>query len=401
MNTTTEKSLIKTKKTYQSDETIIAHFGEDSQKYFGAMAPPIIQTSLFAYENFDAFIRASMNERQHHLYTRGVNPTVEIFEKKLAALEHGERCKCFSSGMGAISSIFFTFLKSGDHVLVVNNIYGPARNLLSYLEKFNISVTTVNENDLSVIEKAIQPNTKLMYLESPGTMNFKMLDLEKFAALAKRNNIITAIDNTWATPLFQKPLDFGIDISIHSCTKYIGGHSDVLAGAVISSDELIDQIFEYAHQFNGSVLGPFEGWLLIRGLRSLPVRMKQHQENTQYVIDFLSTCDKVESINHPSLFTGKDKELVDKHLSGFSGLLSFELKNPSFEKVRTFIDQLQLFSIGVSWGGYESLVLSPNHGINEKDLEAENISKGLIRLSIGLENYRDLIQDLAQAFNAI
>ncbi|SES89845.1 Cystathionine beta-lyase/cystathionine gamma-synthase [Salinibacillus kushneri] len=336
---------------FNTDEKICTHFGENPSKNNGSVSPPIYQTSLFAFESFKEFTEAQKLEREHYVYSRGVNPTVEVLEKKLAALERGDKCKCFGSGMGAISAVFFSLLESGDHVLFINNIYGPTTQLMDQFKKFNITYSCV-DHELTNLDTMIQENTKMIYVESPGTMLMNVVDLQAVARKAKDNGIITAIDNTWSTPIFQKPLTLGFDLSIHSLTKYIGGHSDVVGGAVIGSYELVDQIFTYGYQLNGSVLGPNDAYLVIRGLRTLPIRLKQHQENTIKIVDYLKTKEDVANIHHPSMEL--NKSFLNKQMKGFTGLLSFELKQADFAHVCNFIDGLTLFKIGVSWGAMKA-----------------------------------------------
>lgn len=300
--------------------------------------------------------------------------------------------------MGAISAVFFSLLESGDHVLFINNIYGPTTQLLTHLKKFNISCSYV-DHELNNINDAIQDNTKMIYVESPGTMLMNIVDLQAVATIAKERGIITAIDNTWSTPIFQKPLTLGFDLSIHSLTKYIGGHSDVVGGAVIGSFELVDKIFKYGYQLNGSVLGANDAFLIIRGLRTLPIRLKQHHENALKIIDYLQSKQEVERIYHPSLEKGKP--FLEQQMKGFTGLLSFELKEANFSSVCKFIDGLSLFKIGVSWGGFESLVNAPVKVNNEEILKQQGISPGLIRLSVGLEGSDLQISDLEHGFQQL
>lgn len=385
-----------------TDEEICMHYGEDRQRYEGAVSPPIFQTSLFTFKDFNTFVEAHEEELSNFVYTRGVNPTTKVLEEKLAQLERGEKCKCFGSGMGAINATLLTLLESGSHVLFVNSIYGPTLQLADKLAKFNVSYDCV-DNNLENIASAIQENTKLIYIESPGTMMMDVIDLKGLSKLAKSHNIVTAIDNTWSTPIFQKPLMFGIDLSLHSLTKYIGGHSDVVAGAVIGNSQLIDRIIQYGHQLNGAVLSPQDAYYLIRGLRTLPVRMKEHQDNVMKVINYFKQKQEVRAIYHPSVKTGSDAEVVENQMEGFSGLLSIELKQDrnKFEDVAKFIDALSLFKIGVSWGGYESLVTSPSRPNNENELRKQGTPLGLIRLSIGLEGAELQIADLERGFNAL
>lgn len=380
-----------------SHEIICTHLGDNYEEFHGAVIPPIHENSLFVYKNFESFISAISDEQENYIYWRGTNPTVEIVEKKIAALEDGERCKLFASGMAAISSALFNFLKSGDHVICVGNIYGPTKKFLEYLKKFDIQYTTSYSTNLESIEKVIQSNTKVIYLESPTTMTFKLVDLPAVATLAKQKGIKTIIDNTWATPLFQKPLTVGIDIVVHSATKYLGGHSDIVGGALITSKEVMDTLFYNEYQLLGGVMPPFEAWLLMRGLRTLPIRMKAHQESALKIARFLDAHPAIKKVNYPGLPSHPDYELGEKLLKGYTGLFSFELKSNTFENVKGFINSLRVFKIGVSWGGFESLVLSPNYGYNEEIVIKEGIDPGLIRISVGLERTEELLEDIENA----
>lgn len=386
---------------FTEEMEICTHYSEDSRRFCGAVVPPIFQNSLFAFEDFEDLNLGLSKEKEKYVYSRGTNPTVEILENKLAALEHGEACKCFSSGMAAISSAIGSCVKTGDHILFVNSIYGPALKFAEYMKKYGVEYDCIDVDDSKRVEEHIKNNTKLIYVESPGTMTFRLLDLNFISDIAKKRNIITAIDNTWATPLFQKPIDFGIDISIHSCTKYIGGHSDVVAGAVITSEKLMKDIFEYEYMLRGGCLGPFEGWLLLRGLRTLPIRMQKHQENALLVAEFLSKHKNVKKVYYPGLKSNPDYELSKKQLKGYSGLMSFEIVSGKYSDIEKVINSCRLFKIGVSWGGFESLILSPNHGDNADELKKKNFPLGLIRISVGLESADKIIEDLDRALNNI
>jgi cystathionine beta-lyase len=380
-----------------SDEQIVTHLGDEYERFHGAVVPPIYQNSLFVFENFEQLTEAMKDEQSSYLYWRGTNPTVEIVEKKLAALEKGEKCKLFSSGMAAISSAILTFLEAGDHVLSVSNIYGPTTKFFTYIEKFGITHTNTLNTDLEAIESLIRPNTKVIYLESPTTMSFKLVDLKAIAALAKQRGIKTIIDNTWATPIFQNPITYGIDIVVHSVSKYLGGHSDLVGGALITSKEIMDQLFYHEYQLLGGVMPPYEAWLLMRGLRTLPIRMKAHQESGLKIASFLEEHPAVKKINYPGLPSSPEYQLGKQQLKGYSGLLSFELKNNQFEAVRAVINHLKQFQIGVSWGGFESLVISPNYGYNVDQLVKSGMDPGLIRISVGLEHVDELMEDLDAA----
>ncbi len=369
----------------------------------GAVVTPLVQSSLFAYPSFEDLLLGLAAEHRHHVYTRGQNPTTEVLERKLAALERGEACKCFGSGMAAISAVFLGLLEAGDHVLFVNQIYGPTLELAEHLRRFGISHDLVLELEPAAVEKALRPATRLIWFESPGTMLFRTLDVAALAELARSKDILTGLDNTWATPLFQKPLTLGVDLVVHACSKYLGGHSDVVAGAVIGPAPLIEQIFYRALLLNGGILAPFDAWLLLRGLRTLPVRLRQHQRDALTVARFLERHAAVRRVFHPGLgpvASPAPSDDANAALEGTSGLFSFELAG-GFEEVRRLIDALEVFRIAVSWGGAESLVISPNRGDNIERLEAQSIPPGLIRLSIGLEGAEILIRDLDQALDRL
>ena len=355
------------------------------------MATPIVQTSLFAFPDYNSLIAAGAAEYRNNVYSRGQNPTVEVLERKLAALERGESCKAFGSGMAAVSSVILGLLDSGDHILFVNHTYGPTMQLAKQLERFGLEHTLLLDIEPDDVKAALRPNTKLVWLESPGTMMFRTLDLAAIADIAHSHGALTCIDNSWASPLFQKPITHGIDIVLHSATKYIGGHSDVVAGAVITTAERMRHIFYRSYLLLGGILHPFDSWLLLRGLRTMPVRMQQHHADAIRVAEFLRTRPEVAAVHHPAF------DAPSPTLTGFSGLFSFELKDAGFDEVRRFIDSLRRFRIGVSWGGVESLVISPNRGNNLHYLDSQRIPHGLIRMSIGLEGADALIDDISAA----
>ncbi len=389
------------------------------------MSAPIVQTSLFAFPTFAALIDGLDAEHERPVYSRGRNPTVAAAERKLAALERGEACTCFGSGMAAISAVMMGLLEAGDHVLFVNHVYGPTLQLAEHLTRFGIEHDVVLDGDLGSVESALRPQTALVWLESPGTMLFRTVDVAGIAALARSRHVLTCMDNSWATPLFQKPLEAGVDVVVHSATKYLTGHSDVVAGAVITTAERLERIFYRAYLLNGGILAPFDAWLLLRGLRTLPARMEKHETDALRVARFLADHPGVSRVHHPGLEgqanvaaagagvdgagggaegagaaagAGKSGVTADEgELTGTSGLFSFELATPTFEAVTTVIDALERFRIGVSWGGVESLVISPERGDDGARLSARGLPRGVIRLSIGLEGPDLLIADLEQA----
>jgi cystathionine beta-lyase/cystathionine gamma-synthase len=378
------------------DELICLGHGEDLEAQQGALAPPIVQTSLFAHPTLGDLMLSLGAEHRHHVYTRGQNPTVEAVEEKLARLERGEAAKLFASGMSAISSILYGLLRSGDHVVFLNQVYGPTLQLAAHLQRFGIEHDVVLDLDLEALQRALRPETRMVWMESPGTMLFRLLDIAAVVALARQHGATTVHDNSWATPLFQKPLTLGVDIVVHSATKYLGGHSDVIAGAVVTRRDLLEEIFYNAYLLNGGALGPFDAWLVNRGLRTLPVRLRQHHATGLKVARFLSQHDAVRRVFHPGLASDGEDSL-QRQLRGFSGLFSFELATERFADVERFVDRLKRFRIGVSWGGVESLVIAPFRGDNQDALLAQGIPPGTVRLSVGLEGAAVLIEDLEKA----
>lgn len=383
-------------------EEIALHFAEHSVCDSVPVVPSICQTSLFSFHRYEAISSAFENAQiEPFIYSRDGNPTVNLLEQKIAALESGQEACCFASGMGAISAVLQTLTKSGDHILLLNQLYGPTVQFVNQLQKYNITHTCCKQTDLQSIENCIQPNTKLIYMESPGTMTFRFLDVQAVAKLARQRGILTAIDNTWATPIFFNPLTVGIDIVVHSLTKYINGHSDLLGGAVIGDHEKIQRIRHEYLQLNGCIMAPFTAWLILRGARTLSVRMQQHMQNTKKVVRFLQTHPRVQQVNHPLAYDAETKQAYDELFCGYSGLLSFELSDANFQTVTAFLNALQIFRIGVSWGGYESLAISLSRQTNAEVLLKDEISPGLVRLSVGLEPVEMLIQDLERAFDAL
>ncbi len=388
-------------------ETQITHYAEEREKYEGAVVPPIFQNTLFTFESWEAIDAAFDDRVNTPIYSRGKNPSVSIVEQKIAKLAGGEKARLFASGMAAITAAVMHFLNAGDHVIAINNIYGPANNLLSvYLKKkMRISTTFVSGNSVDEFKAAIKPDTKLIYLESPSSAVFSIQDIAAITKLARSRNIKTVIDNTWASPIFQKPLAMGVDLEIHSCSKYIGGHSDVIAGVVIGNTEEMDSISVNEFELLGGKIAPIEAWLIMRSLRTLPIRMKAHEESAMRVARFLESHEKIESVSYPGLESFAQHELAKKQMTGFSGLMAFKLKTTELPKIKRFFNSLELFKIGVSWGGHESLIYAPAISylkeLNETQFDALGISLGDMRISVGLEDAGDLIDDLLQALETI
>lgn len=374
---------------------------------YGAVISPIYQNSLFTFESWEAIETAFNDKINNAIYTRGKNPTVALVEEKIATLAHGEKAKLLASGMAAVSIGMLHFLSANDHIITLNNIYGPSISFINdfLIPKMNIEVSYVSGSDIDEIAANIKPNTKLIYLESPSSVVFSLQDLAKISTLAKQHGIATAIDNTWATPLFQKPLNLGIDLEIHSCSKYLGGHSDIVSGILIGNEKLINAIHVREYELLGAKMAPMEAWFLLRSLRTLDLRMERHQKSALKIAKFLASHPKVAKVNYPGLTSFPQYELAKQQMSGFSGLMSFQLKTTDLSQIKTFFNGLNLFQIGVSWGGHESLIYAPAiSGLKEQNPEQfkkMDISLGDMRISIGLENVEDLIADLTESFALI
>ena len=383
------------------------HEGEDRRAYEGAVVPPLFQNSLFTFESWEAIDKAYDDRTQHFIYSRGKNPTVSVAERKLALLAGAEKAQLFPSGMGAISAAVLHCLRAGDHVVAVKNIYGPANNLLSkYLtQKMDIDVTFVPGDTIEDFEAALRDRTRLIYLESPSSAVFGLQDLRAVAALARSRNIRTIIDNTWATPVFQPALSMGIDMEVHSCSKYIGGHSDIIAGVVMGTAEDIDAIATREYEWLGAKTAPFEAWLILRSLRTLPIRLRQHQENAMQVARFLEGHPKIRLVRYPGLQSFPQYALGQQQMSGYTGLMSFQLATEDLDSIKTFFNSLRIFTIGVSWGGHESLIYAPAISylkeLSPEQFGAMGISLGDMRISVGLEGADDLVSDLEAALQTI
>lgn len=383
----------------QKDINICTQTIKSDSQYYCPFSPDIVMTTSFKFNSFEDFCQASIDEKNHYVYTRGSNPTTVKLENALAQLDHGEKCKVFASGMGAISATLLSLLKKGDHLLMANTIYGEAASFAQFLGRFGVDSERIDVDNTADIFKHVRNNTKIIYFESPSSEKFELLDLKMISDFAKKHHIITVIDATWASPLFTKPLDSGVDLVIHSLSKYVGGHSDTVGGCVTGSEELVNQIFEYGHQFLGSTMSPFNSWLAIRGLRTLPVRMQHANQAIQTILDGLKDDPRIAYIHHPYCYSGEQKQLADKYLTGYGSLFAIDLNTKDLDKVKIFIDSLKLISIGVSWGGYESLALAVYKGNNLAALNKRKIKPTHIRIYVGLEEPQSILNDIKQALD--
>lgn len=381
---------------------ILMHLGEDRERYYQAVVPPIIQSSNFAFPNLDEFRQALGNEIYSHIYTRGNNPTVDILRKKIAALDKAEDALVFASGSAAIAAAIISQVKAGDHIICVESSYSWTKILLtSFLPRFDVSHTFVDGSSIEALEAAIQPNTSLLYLESPTSLTFVLQDLKACTDLAKKHNLVTCIDNSYASPIFQCPIELGVDLVIHSGTKYLNGHSDVMVGTVSGTREKIHQIFKTEYMALGGIISPNDAFLVLRGLRTLEVRMHRSHESAIKVAQFLEKHPKVARVVHPFLPSHPQYELARQQMTGAGGLFSIYLKADSIEEVERFYHQLKRYLLAASWGGHESLALPSIAFYKVPGREDSPVPWNLIRFYIGLEDPDWLIEDLEQALNSL
>lgn len=375
---------------------ILNVLGEDRDSYFNAVSPPIMQTSNFAFRTVEEFRRATKNELESHLYTRGNNPTTEIVRKKIAALEGTDDCLIFSSGVAAISATIFHSVKNGDHVICVESPYSWTYYLLKeVLPGYGIETTFVDGRNIEQFENAILPNTRLIFLESPNTFWFDLQDLKVVCDLARSKNIITAIDNSYCSPLYQQPHALGVDLVCHTATKYLAGHSDVVAGVICADRAHIDAIFKTEFMAYGAVPSPHDAWLLLRGLRTLPLRLEKSASNAEQLIAWLEQHPKVEKIIYPFHAAHPQFELAKKQMQRGSGLFAVLLKTNDKNKIEQFCNALQRFLLAVSWGGYESLVFPACIK------EGNDYPVNFVRFYTGLEEAEVLIADIENALQYI
>lgn len=371
------------------------HVGQEADSATGATIVPIYQTATFTQEE--------IGKTKGYDYSRSDNPTRTALEKVVASLENGNYGLAFASGLAAENSIL-SILKPGDNIVAADDLYGGTYRLFTkVLANQGVTTTFVDGTNPAGIESVITKNTKLIWIESPTNPLLKLSDIREIARVAKAKGVLLVVDNTFATPYFQKPLDLGADIVVHSVTKYINGHSDVVGGAVIFNDEQLYEKIKFYQNAAGGILGPFDSWLTLRGLKTLSVRMKQHGKNAQQIAEFLSENQNVLKVNYPGLQSHPQHELAKKQMSGFGGMISFEIKG-GIDEVNKFVANLKIFSLAESLGGVESLVSHPaqmtHASIPAYQRKNIGINDNLIRLSVGIEDIEDLIADLEYALKS-
>jgi cystathionine gamma-lyase len=387
------------------DLLALTHTGDDYEKYLGAVVPPVFLNSLHVFKTYEDYANTDPFDENSFIYGRVSNPTVLIAEKKIAQLENGKRAAIFSSGMAAASATIMATCKAGSHVICLRNAYPPVVRFLNTVcvPRLNMSVTYVTGQSLAEIEAAIRPETSLIILESPASLVFSVTDLRAVAEIAKKHGIKTFTDNTYCSPLFQKPLDLGIDVSMHTMSKYLGGHSDIIGGVLVSKDEaLMRCLMTEMREWFGGIMGPMEAWLVTRSLRTLAVRLNQHQETAVAIAKYLQNHPKVRRVFYTGLESHPQAEIIAKQQTGHTGLMSFLPDAPPEASVK-LINELKLFGIGVSWGGFESLALTPLYKATEEELGFLSMpdGRGLIRIYCGLEGTGRLIEDLEQALKKV
>ncbi len=378
---------------------ILNELGEDREHYFNAISPPIIQTSNFKVNRVDELRALFEDEYSGYLYSRGLNPTVEILRKKLAALDGAEDCLVFNSGAAAIFASVLANVKSGDHIVSVDKPYTWAQRMFDVvLPRFGVTTTYIDGTQIENFERAILPNTSVIYLESPNSWDYKLQDLKAVADLAKAENIITIIDNSYCTPLYQKPIELGIDIAMQTATKYISGHSDTIGGVLTGTKKMMKKIFDSEYLNIGSGIQPFNAWLLIRGLRTLQARLERITQTTHTVLSYLKQNKKVESVLFPLDESFSQYSLAKKQMSGACGLISFHVHAETRQQIVSFCESFKHIMMAVSWGGHESLILPKCASLKDEDFDPLNKEHRMLRLYVGLEEASYLISDIENAF---
>ena len=389
----------------QSIETQAIHSGRINDEQFGSLATPLYQTSTFIFEDAQQGADRFAGEKEGFIYTRLGNPTTRQLEMRVAAMEGMEDAAATATGMAAVSAALLTNLSAGDHLISSKAVYGCSFALMNHmLKKFGIEVTFVDMTDPENINAAVKSNTKLIFLETPINPNLVVLDLEKICTIAKQHQLLTVVDNTFLTPVLQQPAKFGADIVIHSATKYLNGHGDVVAGIVCGNSEMINEIKLTTLKDIGATMSPHDAWLVMRGIKTLPIRMERHCSNAQKVAEFLEQHKAVSQVYYPGLQSHPGHHFIGKQMKAAGGVIAFEL-NTDIKGGADFINNTELFSIAVSLGDAESLIQHPasmTHSPYEPEERAEaGITDSLIRISVGLENVDDIIADLQQALTKI
>ncbi|MCG7571217.1 methionine gamma-lyase [Pseudoalteromonas sp. CNC9-20] len=383
-----------------SDKTQCIHPQGERRDPHRALAAPLYQTSTFVFDDAAQGAARFAGEEGGYIYSRLGNPTVRELEQKLAALEQTEDAAACATGMGAVSAAVMSFLSAGDHLIASTTVYGCTYALFSHLlTRFGVEVTFVDCNDIQAVKQALRPNTKMLFVETPANPNIDVYDLQQLCDVAKSHQLISVVDNTFLTPILQKPAHFGADLIVHSATKYLNGHGDVVAGLVCGSNEHIQCIKSTVLKDIGATMSPFDAWLILRGMKTLAVRMQAHCQSAHQVAEFLNQHQSVERVYFPGLKNDPGHRLMGSQMQDAGGVIAFELK-ASLAQTEQFINSLQLCTLAVSLGDTETLIQHPasmTHSTYEPEQRrAAGISDGLVRISIGLEDVNEIIADLSQ-----
>ncbi len=391
------------KKTHLA--TLCVHGSGGVDPATGAVSTPIYQSSTFAFKNARQGAEIFAGETEGFVYTRIGNPTQSALEKEIAFLENGEAGLAFGSGMAAISAVVLYYTRCGMNIVSSDTLYGGTHNLfMETLPNYNIEVREVDGTDTANFEKAVDENTSCIYIETPANPTLTLVDIEAASRIARKNSIPLIVDNTFSTPYFQRPLELGADIVVHSATKYIGGHGDTVAGLVVGKQDFINDLRGTILRDIGGIISPLNAWLLVRGLKTLAVRMERHQENAMEIAQYLSFHPKVSQVWYTGLSTHPQHELAKRQMSGHGGVVSFEIKGgrKAGEKL---MNNVNLFTLAVSLGDVDSLIEHPasmtHSTYSAEELQKVGISEGLVRLSVGIEHSQDLIADLRQALKRV
>lgn len=388
----------------KSFETLAVHAGEDTAVYHGSVSVPIYNASVFAFSDADDAAAIHNYEKPGWFYGRLGNPTQDALESAMCELERGESALAFASGMAAVTASILTVVKSGDHIVAPQAHYSTTGSFFEYLsETFNIQTTYIDQTNPENYQNAIQENTKIFYLETPSNPTLKISDLAEIAKIAQENSITTICDNTFATPFNQLPLTLGIDVVLHSATKYLGGHSDLTAGVIVGKTKFIEKARLKTTKLFGGNIAPQTAWLVLRGIKTLALRIERHNENAHKIAAFLAEHPKVLQTNYPGLISHPNHETAKKQMRGFGGMISFDVG--SVENGKTLLNNVRLCTLATSLGGVETIIqhsASMTHaGVPRDERLKAGITDGLIRLSVGIENAEDLIEDLDQALEKI
>lgn len=381
--------------------TLSVWAGEDEYLMGGATQVPVVHSVSFGYDDVDKWMRVALGEEPGHIYSRNTNPTVHAFEEKLRLLEGAEAATSAATGMGIISSALFTFLSPGDRVVSVKDTYGGTNVLFTeFLPRFKIEVALCDTTDHEAIEAEIARGCEVLYLESPTNPTVKVIDLARLARAGKEVGALVIVDNTFATPINQNPLQLGADLVLHSATKFLGGHADALGGVICGSKSLIDQVYHF-REINGATLHPMAAYLLLRGMKTLHLRIRQQNENAMKIARYLERHPNIENVYYPGLESHQNHEIARRQMSGFGGVLSFILKGSDFDSVRNFLPRLRYAHAAANLGAVETIVGPPattSHvECTPEERAAMGIPENLIRYSVGIEDAEDLISDLEHA----